>query len=300
MLLDALTHPAAFLMSRLKFMGKFGLIASLFAIPFLYSVIQIAASNERDINTLKSRYKSLLYIYEIQPALHKAEIVRDLSPLATMTPNATANKLFIENSQALEEEINILQNTSKNHQDNVLIESSIKAIKDETKKIDITIKTELGFVEDPFEAEHKLVVQFHRLQSRLADQSGMLSDRDSLTLQLISFALEELNEAFYLMGKARALGIYYLDKGHVNSNGGKLLEDTYTQLINTETKLTDRYEHLIEKFPELTTNNFIRSNLLKNIFLSHQDIDNNIIQDHKLSQHWETYLLNHTNYYFFL
>jgi|GEM_PF-2800454 len=296
MFLGALTRPAEFLMGRLKFMGKFALIASLFAVPFLYSVVQIVANNEKDINTLKSRHKTLLYITDIQRALHQAETVRDLSPLATLTPNTSVNKLFTQNLKILDKAIDTLQHDLQYYQESILIKSSIKSLRDEFQRIDIETKTEISFVEEPFDAEHQLVKKFYRLQSRLADQSGMLSDNDTLTLQLISLALEEINDAFYLMGKARAFGIFYLERGHVNSNGGKLLEDTYNQLNSMEEKLTDHYKNLTSKFPELDLKHNNHTSLLSSIRSSREDIDSNVIQDDRLTQPWKTYLHNHTVY----
>ncbi|MBV1920970.1 MAG: response regulator, partial [Pseudomonadales bacterium] len=168
---------------------------------------------------------------------------------------------------------------------------SVNQLSKELGRVKLSAGLEMGADQLTFNRYHEFVSNIYQLQSRLADQSAMFTDKDTLSLQLIYLALEEFTRFSKLSGQARSYGSYYLDRGFVTSAGSITLENTYDKLTLLSDQMAERANDIRKQFPELqdTPSSPLPEGVFTNIQTLADHLDVNVIQSPDLEMFWRNF-----------
>ena len=279
------------------FITKFGLFSLMLVVPVVIMLAQMLIDSQELRDALNLKQKNLRIIEALLKTQAKTEILRDLSLLATYGRDNGAKDDFSRNILALKDEITNLKTYSHDLNDNYLVGLNLDQLSKELGRVTLSAGLEMGADQLTFNRYHEFVSNIYQLQSRLADQSAMFTDDDTLSLQLVYLALEEFTRFSKLAGQARSYGSYYLDRGFVTSAGSITLENTYDKLTLLSDQMAERANDIRKQFPTLQNNP--DSPLPEGVFTSIQTLANkldaSVIQSPDLELFWRNFFTSASN-----
>ncbi|OUR89684.1 hypothetical protein A9Q81_21150 [Gammaproteobacteria bacterium 42_54_T18] len=270
------------------FITKFGLFSLMLVVPVVVMLAQMLIDSQEQQDALNLKQKNLRIIEALLRTQAKTEVLRDLSLLATYGRDNGAKDDFNRNILSLKEEIANLKVHSQDLNDNFLVGLNLDQLSKELGRVTLSAGLEMGADQLTFNRYHEFVSNIYQLQSRLADQSAMFTDEDTLSLQLIYLALEEFTRFSKLAGQARSYGSYYLDRGFVTSAGSITLENTYDKLTLLSDQMAERANDIRKQFPELQNDltTPLPAGAFDNIQTLADKLDTSVIQSPDLEIFW--------------
>ncbi len=260
-------------------------------VPVVIMLAQMLIESQEQQDALNHKQKNLRIIEALLKTQAKTEILRDLSLLATYGRDNGAKDDFNRSILSLKEEVTNLKSHSQDLNDNFLVGLNLDQLSKELGRVTLSAGLEMGADQLTFNRYHEFVSNIYQLQSRLADQSAMFTDKDTLSLQLIYLALEEFTRFSKLSGQARSYGSYYLDRGFVTSAGSITLENTYDKLTLISDQMAERANDIRKQFPELqdTPSSPLPKGVFTNIQTLADHLDTNVIQSPDLEMFWRNF-----------
>jgi len=252
---------------------------------------QMLIDSQDQQDALNHKQKNLRIIEALLKTQAKTEVLRDLSLLATYGRDNGAKDDFNRSIVTLKDEIANLKTHSQDLNDNFLVGLNLDQLSKELGRVTLSAGLEMGADQLTFNRYHEFVSNIYQLQSRLADQSAMFTDEDTLSLQLIYLALEEFMRFSKLSGQARSYGSYYLDRGFVTSAGSITLENTYDKLTLLSDQMAERANDIRKQFPELKDipSNPLPEKVFINIQTLADELDTSVIQSPDLEIFWRNF-----------
>ncbi len=271
------------------FITKFGLFSLMLVAPIVVMLGQMLFDSQEQQDALTQKQKNLRVIVGLLNTQANTESLRDLSLLATYGRDRSAKEEFAQQVISLANEIDTIKVRSESLNDNFLVSLNLDQLSKELSKVNLSAGLEMGADQLTYNRFHEFVANIHQLQSRLADQSAMFTDKDTLSLQLVYLVIEEFNRYSQLAGQARAYGSYYLDRGFVTSAGSITLENTYDKLSLLSDQINERVSDLKNQFPELADNTLLTMNAFSSIQDIADNLDATVIQSPDLEASWRQY-----------
>jgi len=238
---------------------------------------------------------NIVTIQRLNKLIHFAEEFRDYSVLASYGHDQQATGQYFQHKKNLLIKLKTFRNQSDINTKPYFIDASLSQIENQLDQLDIVVGLEMGAEEITFDKHHQLVRELYKTQSRVADQSGLFSDEDKVSIQLIFFALEELKELYYYTGIVRAYGSYFVNRGYVTSKGGEQLEIAYDNLILFSDIFPNKVKDIISLEPNIDNNLAVPLENFKYITNTANYLDEQIIQSSDITVHWDTYFSEISN-----
>jgi len=268
---------------------KFSLFVLILVIPMFFYWGNLATDQYSDASTIEYREESLFLIQDLIQLIQHAETLRDLSIIASHTTTQSAQNNYFELKGILAIQLNNLLADEELLQRHFFIKPTLNKVKTLLADLDTSLGFEMGGEELTYDKHHQFVLELYKIQSRLVDQSRLLSDKDKLTLSLLYFALEEMQDVYFYTGVVRAYGSYFAARKYVTSKGGEELEVAYDRLIYFKDLLNNK----VRDIKSLESDSAIEFQLSENSFDSLGEItnflDENLIQQGDISIPWEAY-----------
>ena len=268
---------------------RMGLVSLLLVVPLALLLIQLVLNREDQLTRVQRKLQSVQDIRALQPLLESAERLRDLSVVTVYEQDDKLQAEYGLQRQKLMTAIENLHSDGRFNRHNPLIEMTLPRLQTRLENVRAIVGTEVNTPGMAFNEHQPVVDTLQQLQFRLADQDGMFNDSNQLSLVLVYLALDESNEVFTLLGRARAYGSLYLRMGHVPSDGAVSLEQIYEQLVDQNTALHDRVSALLKEHPALKAVPPFSHPDWMNLAKIANYLDDNVIQSPDLTMPWRTF-----------
>jgi len=277
------------------FTSKFRLFFFLLVVPFAIFWANTVISQYGQISLLQNKMDNIVTIQRLNELIHFAEEFRDYSVMASYGHDKEAIDQYFQHKDGLLAKLKTFRKQSDINTTPYFIDASLSQIENQLSQLDIVVGLEMGAEEITFDKHHQLVRELYKTQARVADQSGLFSDQDKVSIQLIFFALEELKELYYYTGIVRAYGSYFVNRGYITSKGGEQLEIAYDNLMLFSDIFPNKIKDVISLEPNIANNLAVPLESFKYITNTANYLDEHLIQSADISLHWNTYFSEISN-----
>jgi len=287
-MIKMLFRPAMVIMNRLSYPLKFTLVSALFAVPLTITSVQTILDRQYEISSVEYMHKGMLKIKAFHPIITELEQLRDLSITQRILDNSKLTELFeTSRKKATLGLNNYIQD--KHFEHNQLLSLTARSLQISLNKLQTSTGSEGDTVYNIFDNVNFLIDDAYTLQSKIANEYGLLSDRNILATQLTTLLIKDFQAPMEEMGRARAYGIYFFNATVIGSQGIILLEETFQKLSNLEDRLRQRFTLLFSSHSELLDSKIIDPDILVNMNDVSHLIEESLLLDPDLTMPWEDY-----------
>jgi len=272
--------------------SKFGLFFFLLVVPFVVFWANSMISQYGQIESLRDRAANLQVIKNFNELIVLAEEYRDYSIVASYGHDQAAMDHYFNHKQRLLVKLREDKNQAYLSTSSYLNKTLLSQVESRLKSLDITVGLEMGAETITFDQHHQLVRELYKIQERLADQGGLFSDDDTMSTQLLFFALEELKDLYYFTGIVRAYGSYFVSRSYVTSKGGEQLEIAFDNLTLYSDVLPKKIADIFTLESMSSTEAEISIEQFRHIAALAQYLDEKIIQSDDINFDWQGYYKN--------
>lgn len=275
---------------------RIGLLSLFLVLPLLLLLVQLLYGGDERIESIDRKLKSVNDIRILQGVVDLAERLRDLSVIVVYDRSEELESEYERQRQELLDAMVKLEQDAVFTQDNPIMELTYPRIIKQIRRVRPVLGAELYTPDVAFREHQPLVETLQQIQFRLADQGGMFSDRQDVSLNLIYLALDEFSDLTTDLGRARSYGSLYLRIGHVPSDGVDSLERIYERLELQHERLNIRANQLLKNHPSLIGKppfGEIPWNLLQQ---AADTLDEEVIQSPDLETPWRHYYRSISHY----
>jgi signal transduction histidine kinase/CheY-like chemotaxis protein len=269
--------------------SKFGLFFFLLVVPFVVFWVNSMISQSGQIGSLRDRAAKLEVIQSFNELIALAEEYRDYSIVASYGHDQKAIDHYFNHKQRLLVKLSAGENQDYLSNSTYLNKTLLSQVESRLTSLDITVGLEMGAETITFDQHHQFVRELYKIQERLADQGGLFSDEDSVSTQLLFFALEELKDLYYFTGIARAYGSYFVSRSYVTSKGGEQLEIAYDNLTLYSDVLPKKISDIVTLESMNGSDIEISINEFRHLADLAQYLDEQIIQSGDIDFDWQDY-----------
>ncbi len=269
--------------------NKFGLFFFFLVVPFVVFWGNSVISQYGQIQSLRDRAANLEVIQNFNGLIALAEEYRDYSIVASYGHDQTAIDQYFSHKHQLLLKLKESENLAYLSHSSYFNKVLLTQVKSHLQSLDITVGLEMGAETITFDQHHQFVRELYKIQARLADQGGLFSDDDTLSSQLLFFALEELKDLYYFTGIVRAYGSYFVSRSYVTSKGGEQLEIAFDNLTLFSDVLPKKVFDIITLESMNDFDVEISSNEFHHIADLAQYLDEKIIQSDDINFEWQDY-----------
>lgn len=199
--MSKLFNPAIYLMNRLKYPQKFGLISLLFALPLLLTILLLLPEIEPWINFAQKELVGVKYLYPLRTLLEHLPQARELNyAVANASGTTTFKEDLLSKQRQLEQDFKVLEQLEQESGSQLSTAPQFANLKvtwldlkgrDPTLEIDATDKLYV-----------QLVAQLRDLISQVGDSSNLILDPELESYYLMDAVLLKLPQAQDLLGQA--------------------------------------------------------------------------------------------------
>ncbi len=274
---------------------KFGLFFFLLVVPFIVFWGNSMISQYEQIQTLQERTVNLDVIKNFNELIELAEEYRDYSIVASYGHDQKAIDQYFDHKSQLMLKLTQSKKQSSLSASAYFSQTLLSQVEDRLKLLNINVGLEMGAETITFDQHHQLVREIYKIQARFADQGGLFFDDDSMSIQLLFFALEELKELYYFTGLVRAYGSYFVSRGYVTSKGGEQLEIAFDNLSVFSDVLPKKFIDIIAL--DTTDDIEVTSSINKfsHVLQLANYLDEQIIQSDDIKLNWIEYFNTSSN-----
>ena len=275
---------------------RIGLLSLFLVVPLLLLLIQLIYGGEERLEAIDRKLKGVNDIRVLQGMVDLAERLRDLSVIVVYDRSEELESEYERQRSELLNSVMMLEKDVVFSKDNPIMELTYPRIIKQIRRVRPVLGAELYTPDVAFREHQPLVETLQQIQFRLADQGGMFSDRNDVSLNLIYLALDEFSDLTTDLGRARSYGSLYLRIGHVPSDGVDSLERIYERLVLQHDRLNIRVNQLLKNHVVLTEKspfNNVPWNLLQQ---AAQALDDQVIQSADLDTPWRQFYQNVSSY----
>lgn len=258
---DTFFYPAAALMSRLTYVRKFALATALFAVPLLLIAVESIVGHYQKIDSLDVKYQAIERLRDFNAVSQTIGQIRDDSVSVVFKPqSADASSLEQDKATVTEQlrEVAALPPASRSN----LLKLAIGNLETAVSRVSISASTEGDSIYSIFNDLNSFSDQAHKINVLMLTETGVLNDEDALTLSIVSLLLNDFNVPIENMGRARAFGAFFLDKGFIGSRGVLALTDVSKNLDVSYVTLKQKLEYLFQRFASADTDHAVDVALL--------------------------------------
>jgi len=287
-MIKMLFRPAMVIMNRLSYPLKFAIVSALFAVPLTITSVQTILDRQYEISSVEYTHQGMLKIKAFHPIITELERLRDLSLTQRILDNSKLTELFdASRKKATLALNNYIQDKRFEH--NQLLSLTARNLQISLKKLQTSTGSEGDTVYNIFDNVNFLIDDAYTLQSKTANEHGLLSDRNILATQMTTLLIKDFQAPMEAMGRARAYGIYFINAAVIGSQGITLLEETFQKLSRLEERLRQRFTLLFSSHSELLNNKIINPDILVNMNEVSYLIEESLLLDPDLTMTWEDY-----------
>ena len=268
---------------------RIGLLSLFLVLPLLVLLVQLIYGVEERIEAIDRKLTAVSDIRILQSMVDLAERLRDLSVIVVYDRSEELESEYERQRQELLGAVKQLEQNVGFSQENPIMELTYPRIIKQIRRVRPVLGAELYTPDVAFREHQPLVETLQQIQFRLADQGGLFSDRNDISLNLIYLALDEFSDLTTDLGRARSYGSLYLRIGHVPSDGVDSLERIYERLVLQHDRLNIRVNQLLKNHPNLAERAPFKSvpwNLLQS---AAQTLDDEVIQSADLDTPWRDF-----------
>ncbi len=275
--------------------NKFGLFFFLLVVPFVVFWGNSMISQYDQIQSLQERTSNLDDIKHFNELIELAEKYRDYSIVASYGHDQQAIDQYFDHKNQLMLKITQSKKQSYLSANAYFSQTLLSQVEDRLKLLNINVGLEMGAETITFDQHHQLVRELYKIQARFADQGGLFFDDDSMSIQLLFFALEELKELYYFTGVVRAYGSYFVSRGYVTSKGGEQLEIAFDNLSVFSDVLPQKFIDIVAL--DTTSNLDVTSTINKftHVLKLANYLDEQVIQSDDINLNWTDYFNTSSN-----
>ena len=277
-----------------EFISKFRLFFFLLVVPFTIFWANTVINQYTQISVLQSKMNSIVTIQRLNKLINFTEEFRDYSVIASYGHDKEAIDQYYQHKEDLLSKLGTFRKQSNKHTTPYFIDASLSQIENQLDQLDIVVGLEMGAEEITFDKHHQLVRELYKIQARVADQSGLFSDQDKASIQLMFFALEEIKELYYYTGIIRAYGSYFVNRGYITSKGGEQLEIAYDNLVLFNDIFPNKIKDVFTLEPEINTELASPLADFKYIISIASYLDEHLIQNAEIDLQWTAYFANNS------
>ena len=299
-MLKILFRPAMFIMYRLSFPLKFALVSALFAVPLTITGVQTILDRQSEIDSAEYKQIGIQKISAFHNIVSELELLRDLSVSQRGHDNKTIEKYFWKSLKKLRVELKaFIQNKNFNHKPSVLLIA--KDLQNSLSEFKPSTGSEGDSAYNIFGSVNFFVDNAYTLQSEIANEHGLLSDKAIIEANLTSLLVNDFQQSMEVMGRARAYGTYFIKAGVIGSRGILLLEQTFLKLGSIEKRLQQGFKSLFISNDNTTYQKKVNPQLLNNMTTIANLIEDALLLDPDMATPWQEYYqqanlsINHVN-----
>ena len=251
-------------MSRLTYVRKFALATALFAIPLMLISVDSMLDHHQKSEGLSYRYAAVERLRELNELTTILNEIRDESVSFIFNPklvNETTLQQHKQNSIKLLRAISRKQPFSESN----LLRLSAENLRSAIEQIGVRAGSEGDSIYGIFNQFDELVDQSHKLTILLLTETGALTDEDPLTISIISMLTNDFSIPLENMGRARAFGAFFLEKGFIGSRDVLALSDISRKLEVSHITLQQKLAYLFQRYDSADSSPLIDIALLKGI-----------------------------------
>jgi signal transduction histidine kinase/CheY-like chemotaxis protein len=269
--------------------SKFGLFFFLLIVPFIVFLANNMVSQHRQIQSLQERSANLAVIQDFYSLIELAEEYRDYSIVASYGHDQKAIDQYFSHKNQLLAKLTEGRAQGYSSRSSYFSQSLLTQVESQLQSLDITVGLEMGAETITFDRHQQFVRELYKIQARLADQGGLFSDDDKLSIQLLFFALEELKDLYDSTGVVRAYGSYFVSRSYVTSRGGEQLEMAFNNLTLFFDVLPKKIADIVDSESMDSPEAAISIDKFRHIVELARYLDEEIIQSDDINFNWEDY-----------
>jgi len=277
-----------FIMYRLSFPLKFALVSALFAVPLTITGVQTILDRQSEIDSAEYKQTGINKISAFHSIISELENLRDLSVSQRGHDNKTIDKYFWKSLKKLRVELkDFIQNKNFNHKKSILLIA--KDLQKSLSEFKPSTGSEGDSAYNIFGSVNFFVDNAYTLQSEIANEHGLLSDKAALEAHLTSLLVNDFQQSMEIMGQARAYGTYFINAGVIGSRGILLLEQTFLKLGSIEKRLQQGFKSLYLFHDNTRYKQKVNPQLLNNMTTIANLIEDNLLLDPDMATPWQEY-----------
>lgn len=277
---------------------KYGLLTSKFSLFFFLLIVPLAIiwgnnmiSQYEQIKSLQNRVVNLEVIQQFNELIAFAEEYRDYSIVASYGHDQKAIDQYFKHKKQLWIKLAEFKKPNNLNRTPYFSQVLLSQVENQLKYLDIAVGLEMGAETLTFDQHHQFVRELYKIQARIADQGGLFSDEDHLSIQLLYFALEELKELYYYVGVVRAYGSYFVSRGYVTSKGGEQLEIAFDNLTLFGSVLPNKLDDIFTLESNSDSKLLISVDNFSYIEKIASYLDAQVIQSDDIRLNWNDYFI---------
>lgn len=251
-------------MSRLTYVSKFAVATALFAVPLMLVVINESFEHFETIQQLEKKYIAIERLDDIHKISREIEALRNTRAQVLLLSKEDLRVRVEEQKLAILESLKALKNKPSITESN-LIKLAVSNLASALTLGGRVFENEGDSLYSIFDSINRIVVQSHRLGVLVLSEGGGLNDDDVLSLNIVSLLMNDIHKPLENFGKAEVVGVYFLNKGFLDSQGVLALSKISAELDVGYQTLSQKLESIFSRFESANSTSMIDATLLESI-----------------------------------
>ncbi|WP_110513527.1 PAS domain S-box protein [Herpetosiphon llansteffanensis] len=226
--------PATWLMKRLTYPQKFGLLSLVFAIPLTFLLSAILTDLQREINFTRSELNGTAYLQPLRGLMQSIVEQQLLAERYLGGDQASLSPLLLKN-EAIAKQLEEFKTFDVQYKDRFDTQTQITVLFNEWERLQAQLT--LRSVSDSNAAHNRLLQAVRACMQRIGDQSGLILDPNIDSYYLMNALIETLPAHQSATASVASAGGNAIERGTVSPEERNTLTVVNSQLQETNTEI---------------------------------------------------------------
>ena len=281
--------PAIMLMSRLTYIKKFALVTALFAVPLINVTLDSVVDQSSRIKALHIKHLALQRYAELLVVNRLLEEFRDESVLYLFKASPEFREKMELSSQRARQLIGEIASAEPVASNN-LLKLNLRNLVSLTQSFSLVSGSAGDSLISVFENADFMVSERYKIGNQLLADGGVFNDSDPLTLRLLSLISNDFQAPLLLMGKGKAIGAYYLDKGYIASTAVVELEQVIQRIELSFSSINQQIDYILRSFEDANRSHEIDIEKLDSLKQMLKLIENSVLLTVEMNADYSDYV----------
>ncbi|XSG73480.1 PAS domain S-box protein [Herpetosiphon llansteffanensis] len=226
--------PATWLMKRLTYPQKFGLLSLVFAIPLTFLLSATLTDLQREINFTRSELNGTAYLQPLRGLMQSIVEQQLLAERYLGGDQASLSPLLLKN-EAIAKQLEEFKTFDVQYKDRFDTQTQITVLFNEWERLQAQLT--LRSVSDSNAAHNRLLQAVRACMQRIGDQSGLILDPNIDSYYLMNALIETLPAHQSATASVASAGGNAIERGTVSPEERNTLTVVNSQLQETNTEI---------------------------------------------------------------
>ncbi len=226
--------PATWLMKRLTYPQKFGLLSLVFAIPLTFLLSAILTDLQREINYTRSELNGTTYLQPLRGLMQSVVEQQLLAERYLGGDQASLSPLLLKN-ETISQQLEAFKAFDEQYKGRFDTQTQVTVLFNEWERLQAQLT--LRSVSDSNAAHNRVLQAVRACMQRIGDQSGLILDPNIDSYYLMNALIETLPAHQAATASVASAGGNAIDRGTVSPEERNTLTVVNSQLQETNTEI---------------------------------------------------------------